>query len=190
MSEEIPEYYRDTCVFIAYLNDDRAAYGALVDDIQQFLDEAQRGECRIHCSTITIVEITKNRMKPDRYDSFPAFLRAFASAVIPVTPDPNIMALASELRSLTYTKTGGERKLHTPDAVHLASAISLRETFRVPLKAFHTFDNGKTRGAEGPGTPLLTFETWCEKCADDPLARKVIEMTRSHPIHPNKKLNL
>jgi hypothetical protein len=67
------------------------------------------------------------------------------------------------LRSLTYTKTGGVRKLHTPDAIHLASAPALVESYGIgELEAFHTFDGGKSRGIDGPGTPLLGFETWYE----------------------------
>lgn len=187
MADEIPQYYWDTCVFIAYLNEDRDAYGDLVDDIGQFLLDAKEKKAVIHCSTITIAEITKGNIKGTRNSSFLEFLNEFSAAVVPISPDPNVMALASELRSLTYTKTGGTRKLYTPDAIHLASALTLIDTYGVPLTAFHTFDNGKSRGAEGPGTPLLTFETWCESCADDPLAQKVIALNRSHPVHPDKR---
>ena len=91
---------------------------------------------------------------------------------------------------MIYTKIGGERKFYIFDVVYLVFAISLCEIFRVFLKVFHMFDNGKTRGVEGFGMSLLMFEIWCEKCADDLLACKVIEMIRSHSIHLNKKLNL
>ena len=185
---EMPHYYWDTCVFIAHFNADRATYGGLIDDIGQFLRESRNGQCVIHCSTITIAEITRDKTVTPDHANFSEFLRDFSSAVVPVSPDPNIMAIASELRSLAYIKTGGTRKLHVPDAIHLASAIALTDTYGVTLSGFHTFDNGKTRGAEGPGTPLLTFETWCEQCADDPLAEKVIDMPRSKPEHPNKQL--
>lgn len=135
MADRRPEYYWDTCVFIAYLNDDRDAYGSIIDDIGQFLDEALRGEVRIHCSTITIAEITRSNMAAGRRGNFPEFLQAHQSAVVAVTPDNNIMSLASELRSLTYTKTGGIRKLLTPDAIHLASAIALDNYYGVSLTA-------------------------------------------------------
>ncbi len=188
MTAEIPNYYWDTCVFIAHLNDDKAAYGDLVDDINQFLNEAAIGECVIHCSTITIAEITRSHLK--KADKFESFMKAFHGTVVPLSPDPNLMALASELRSLTYTKSNGTRKLQTPDAIHLASALTLIDVYGVPLTAFHTFDNGKSKGPDGPGTPLLSFETWCEKCKDDPLAKKVIELNRCKPEHPNKKMVL
>lgn len=190
MADPAPHYYWDTCVFIAHLNEDRAAYGPLIDDIKQFLSEAQSGKCFIYCSTITIAEITRANAAKSTHDSFLSFLDDFKSAVIPISPDPNVMALASELRSLTYVKTGGERKLLTPDAIHLASAVTLVDVYGVKLEAFHTFDSGKGRSIEGKGTPLLTFETWCGECKDDPIAQKVIGMDRCHPSHPNKGLGL
>jgi len=127
-------------------------------------------------------------MVSNKFGGFLDFLQSYRSAVVGIAPDNNIMAIASELRSLVYTKTGGERKLLTPDAIHLASAIALTDIYGVPLDAFHTFDNGKNKGPEGPGTPLLSFETWCEQCEDDPLAKKVIDMVRCHPEHPNRKM--
>jgi predicted nucleic acid-binding protein len=185
-----PHYYWDSCVFIAALNEERAAYGDIVDDMKQFLAEAKAGDCIIHCSTITIAEITKNRLKSGAHSDFSSFLRDFRSAVVPVSPDPNIMALAAELRGLTYTKTGGSRTLATPDAIHLASAIALVESYGIPsLTAFHTFDDGKAKGPNGKSVPLLSFETWCEACDKDPIAQKVIKMKRAKPLHPAKKLS-
>lgn len=100
------------------------------------------------------------------------------------------MRTASELRSLVYKKSNGERKLSTPDAIHLASALTLDEVYGVGIEAFHTFDNGKSRDHDGKGVPMLTFETWCTECANDPLAQKVINLNRSKPNHPNKQLDV
>lgn len=183
----VPQFYWDTCVFIAHLNDDRVAYGATVDDIGQFLREAKDGKCQIHCSAITIAEVTKDKIRSGKWQ-FAEFLRDYRDAVIPVLPDAQVMAVAAELRSLTYTKTGGKRKLDTPDAIHLASALVLTDVYGVALDAFHTFDNGGKRGFEGPGVPLLTYETWCEQCQNDPLAKKVMAMKRERPDHPARDM--
>ena len=118
MASSPRQYYWDTCVFIAYLADERDGFGSLVDDIGQFLSEAQRGECVIHCSTITMAEITRHNCKVET--DFDAFLDQWGAGIVPISPDPNTMRLASELRSAIYLKTGGERKLHTADAIHLA----------------------------------------------------------------------
>jgi predicted nucleic acid-binding protein len=187
---DTPQFYWDTCVFIAHLNSERAKYGTTLDDIAQYLDEAREGKCIIHCSAITIAEVTKEKMVDPAKWQFTEFLRDFSDAVIPVFPDINVMALAAELRSLKYTKTGGERKLGTPDAIHLASAIILQDVYGVTLDAFHTFDNGGKRDPEtnSKGVPLLSYETWCEQCLADPIARKVINLKRVRPEHPAKQM--
>src|SRR5688500_5356612 len=102
---EVSHYYWDTCIFVAHFNDARAAYGQLIDHIKQFLEEAQAGTIRIYCSTLTIAEVGPNAINPDHRD-FQRFLTDFKAAIIPISPDPNIMALAAELRCLPYAKNG------------------------------------------------------------------------------------
>lgn len=188
MSDALKQYYWDTCVFIAFLNDERDDHGAVIDDIGQFLGDARDGKCVIHCSTLTIAEITRTSFQGDS-KSFEAFQKLWGGGLIPMSPDPNTMRLASELRSLEYAKTGGFRKLHTPDAVHLASALTLEEAFGVKLDAFHTFDKGGRRDpVDGKGVPLLGYEDWCERCSDDPLAKRVIDLPRMPPHHPERTL--
>jgi predicted nucleic acid-binding protein len=180
--------YWDSCVFIAHLADDKEAYADYLEDIGQFLREAQKGDLTIHCSTITIAEITKANLRSSL--NYEDFQKLWGAGIVPVTPDVNMMKTASELRSLVYTKTGGERKLSTPDAIHLASALGLQETYGVKIDAFHTFDMGKSRDHDGKGVPMIGFEDWCEKCKDDPLAKKVVDLTRCKPEHPNKGLDV
>lgn len=182
------QYYWDTCVFIAYLADERDGFGSMVDDIGQFLADAQRCDCVIHCSTITMAEITRHNCKPEK--NFDAFLAQWGSGIVPISPDPNTMRIASELRSAIYLKTGGERKLHTADAIHLATAITLTDAYGVTLDEFHTFDKGKKRDPEGKGVPLLGFETWTEMCAEDPLVKRIIDLKRCMPQHPMMELGL
>src|SRR5690554_6467331 len=113
MPTNLKQYYWDTCVFIAHLADERDAYDDIIDDISQFLEEASRGECIIHCSTITIAEITRANCK-GRHD-YNNFMALWGGGIVPLSPDPNAMKVASELRSLVFAKTGGTRKLGTPD---------------------------------------------------------------------------
>lgn len=188
MSAEIPAYYWDSCVFIAYLNDERDAYGTRIDDIGQFLDEARSGKCKIYCSTLTLAEITRKTLKTARVASFSDFLADFRSVIVPIDPDPTTMMMAGHLRGFSYTKTGGERKLMTPDAIHFATALTLVDTYKVPLDAFHTFDAGKAKGPEGNGVPMLGYETWCEQCASDEAVKRVIALSREPPIHPSPRL--
>lgn len=187
MSDVVRQYYWDTCVFVAHLADEREAYGSVIDDIGQFLEESGK-DCMIHCSTITMAEITRAHTKGDK--DFDEFMKLWGGGIVPYSPAPNTMRLASELRGLVYTKTKGERKLHTPDAIHLASALTLIDDYGVQLEAFHTFDKGGKRDPEGKGVPLIGFEEWCEQCGDDPLARRVIDLNRTQPLHPNRRLDL
>jgi len=178
LSEPAQHFLWDSCVFIAYLADDRAAYGQAIDDIGQYLDEARQGTCRIYCSTITLAEVTRDRMVKSN-DTFNAFLRSFRSAIVPIDPNPNIMITAGHLRGFTYTKNGGNRRLGTPDAIHLATALALQDSFRVPLDALHTFD----RGMNGKAAPIIGLEDWCDGCKDDEVVRKVIALKREPPLH-------
>jgi predicted nucleic acid-binding protein len=109
------------------------------------------GHCRLYTSTITLAEITKLNLKSPEYGTFSEFLGNFRSVVIPVDPNPQAMLRASHLRRMIYTKTTGKRKLATPDAIHIATALALCDAFGVTLDAFRTFDGGKGRGgADGP----------------------------------------
>lgn len=181
--------YWDTCVFLAYLNDERQTYGTQIDHIDQFLREANDGKWRIFCSTITIAEITLRDIGTGGSQAFDAFLKDFASAVVQVSPDPVIMKIASDLRGVSYAKGGGNRKLLTPDAIHLATAISLQENFEVPLSYFHTFDSGKAKGPEGKAVPLLGYETWVPTIPGR-AAGLAAALSREKPQHPNPQFSI
>ncbi len=60
MSIQGQHLYWDTCVFIAHLNKETDSYGSLIDNIDQFLEEAKAGQHWIYTSTITIAEVTAN----------------------------------------------------------------------------------------------------------------------------------
>ena len=184
-------WYWDTCVFVAYLNENHQGYGHYVDHIGQFLDDCARGDCVIYTSTLTIAEITEKRLISSCYGDFSEFLAEYSGSVIQVAADPTVMTLASKIKGLTYTKTGGEREVGTPDAIHLASALTLVSDYGVTLNGFHTFDNGKSKALEGGrSVPLLSYQEWCEQCITDPVAKRVIALGRCKPDHPNPKLPL
>ena len=184
---KLKNVYWDTCVFIAHLAGDNA-YLDYLSDIDQFLREASDSnvDVTIHCSTLTIAEITKSNLHAGL--DYEDFTQLWGGGIVPLSPDPNVMRIASELRSMVYKKTGGQRKLSTPDAIHLASTIFLQDTYKLKIDAFHTFDSGKSRDHNGKGVPMLGFENWCSECADNPLAKKVIALNRCKPEHPNKMM--
>ncbi len=183
-------YYWDACVFIAHLNDEQDKHGAHVEHIQQFLDESRNGQCTIYTSSITIAEIPSNRLKSAEYGTFAEFLDDFQGSIIPIGADPNVMAIAAQIRGLPFVKQGSRREVGTPDAIHLASALVLTSDYGVPLTAFHTFDNGKSKMPEGKTVSLLALETWCDACRDDPLAKRLIALSRIRPLHSDPRLPL
>jgi predicted nucleic acid-binding protein len=191
MSDHLQHFYWDTCIFIAYLNGENLAYGQAVDDIAQYLAEAIVGSCRIYTSTLTIAEIPRSRLKgTSGFATFRDFLEDYRGAVTQIAPDPNVMEMAGDLHSMKYTKNGGNRILETPDAIHLASAVALEKSYGVSLDAFHTFDNGGQRSIGGRAVPILTYETWCEPCKNEPIVQEVIRLNRARPMHPAPRFSL
>lgn len=180
--------YWDTNIFVAYLNDERAAYGTYIDHIGQYLEEAKDGKCVVYTSALTIAEVPKRRLVRSNYGSFTEFLNDYEGIVVQVAADPPIMRVAAEIKNLRYQKSGGVREVGTPDAIHLASALALGDTYGVSLTAFHNFDSGKGKGTEGRAVPLLSYEDWCGGCSNDPVAKRVIALRRMRPDHPNPRL--
>ena len=188
----MPAYYWDSCIFIAHFNNERSTHNHLIDHIKQFLDESQAGKCHIYSSSITIAEITERTLRTVAVGTFRDFLKDFQSSIILIDPDPNTMTIASHLRSQVYVQPGAKsRHLGTPDAIHLATAINLKEIYDVELDGFHTFDAGKSRGVDGgKGMPLIGFQNWTENCQSDRWVKKVVALNRSRPEHPTPLLNV
>lgn len=183
-------YFWDSCVFAAFLRDETSAYD--IDSIEQYLEEARDGKCLIYSSTMSSAEVLPSHLKTGAVGSFEEFLEDFKGAIIPIDPNPNIMTLSGALRDLPYKKGAStRRRLGTPDAVMLATAIHIQEAHRVSLTCFHTFDKGKKKDAEGTGSvPLIGYETWCEGFTPTQmaLAKRVIDIKRIEPIHPQPHL--
>lgn len=177
--------YWDSCVFIAYLNDEKDAYGTIINDIGQYLNDAKLGKCTIYCSTISIAEVIPKYLKNTAHTKFIDFLRDYSSCIVQIGADPIVMGIAADLKSLPYKFGSANRRLMTPDAIHLATVLTLKDAYNVEIDAFHTFDKGKAKGPEGKGIPLLGFEKWCEGIEADPLAKRVIDMKREQPNHPS-----
>lgn len=181
--------YWDACVFVAYLNEEQDAYGPYIEHIAQYLRECKERKCVIYTSTISIAEITDSCMKKNvTYGNFTSFLNDYQSLIIPIEATPNIMRIAASIKGLVYAKTGGRRVVGTGDAIHLASALALDDTYGVGLSKFHTFDAGNSKGVDGKAVPILGFETWCEACKSDLSATKIMNMPRERPSHPSPEL--
>jgi len=187
---EIENYFWDSCVFAAYLKDEQAAYD--IASIQAYLSEAKSGKARIYCSSISSGEVLPSHIKGG--GTFEDFMADYEGAVIQHDPDPNIMTMCGRFRDLPYKKgQSTNRRLSTPDAIILATAVHLRDAFGVVFSAFHTFDGGGKKDLDGNRQiPILTYETWCEDFSLEQyvLAARIITLPRCKPIHPEPGLQL
>lgn len=185
----VSNLFWDSGVFTAFLCDQKDAYD--VASIAKYLEEAKAGEVKIFTSTIASAEVLPGQLV--RVGTFEEFLQDFHGAVTPIDPTPNVMRLSGSLRDLPYKKgKSANRRLGTPDAIILATAIHLQDDYGIKLDAFHTFDGGGKKDADGHGAiPMLGFETWCEgfNSGQAALAARVIALPRKRPIHPNPGLD-
>ncbi len=175
----------DSCVFTAFLCDEKDKYD--VSSIGKYLEEAKAGDLKIYTSTIASAEVLPGQLV--KVGTFEDFLQDFQGAVIPVDPAPNVMRMSGRLRDLPYKKGSSTgRRLGTPDAIILATAIHIRDAYGVALDAFHTFDGGGAKDRDGNRSiPLLGYEAWCEgfNAEQQTFAQLVIDLPRSKPLHPN-----
>jgi predicted nucleic acid-binding protein len=191
MPNGVSHLFWDSCVFTAFLRDERAAYD--VDSIAQYLIESRDGTHRIYTSSLVFAEVLPSSITKPEIGSFLDFVDDFRGAVVIVDASPDVMQLAGWLRDLPYRKGSSRgRRLATPDAIMLASAVYLVDTLGVKIDHFHTFDEGNRRGPDGRSVPMLSYEDWCEGFTGDQMAiaRPVIDLDRRRPIHPSPRLSL
>jgi predicted nucleic acid-binding protein len=144
MANGISNLFWDSCVFMAFLRDERAAYD--VDSIEQYLTESSDGRHRIYTSSLVFAEVLPSSIIKPEIGSFSDFVDDFRGAIVIIDASPDVMHLAGRLRDLPYRKgTSPGRRLATPDAIMLASAVHLQQAFGVNLNHFHTYDDGKRR---------------------------------------------
>lgn len=186
-TSKAPNYFWDSCCFIAYLNDERHAYN--IDDLEQYLDEAREGKSTIYTSTLVLAEVRPSFMKSHRAGSFSEFMDDFGGSIVLLDATPNIMQWAGYIRDLPYSKANSnKRQLSTPDAIMLATCVHLEDDLGVKVDGFHTYDKGKRRGIDGKGIPLLTYEEWCVGFSENDFAARAIRLNRGEPKHPEPRL--
>lgn len=120
--------YWDTCVFLAWMNDETRAPGDRegVGKIAKLVD---RAEVVLITATLTRAEILHSKTKAEAMKKYDLLLRR--SNVIPHNLDLPIAKLTRELMDF-YIDSDFE--LLTPDAIHLATAIHYN------AHEFQTFD--------------------------------------------------
>jgi predicted nucleic acid-binding protein len=186
MTESPSNLFWDTCVFAAYLYNEKDTYN--LADIEQYLNEAQLGKFKLYTSSLVFAEIASSKVRRNSHGSMDDLIRDLIGASVVIDASVNIFQMAGRLKDIPYRKgTSDKRVLSTGDAVMLSTALFLQDTYGVSIDAFHTFDNAKKKFV-----PLLSYEQWCEGLTGEKrkLADRVCSLSRQKPLHPTPGLAL
>ncbi len=123
-------YYWDTCLFISWLADEKRPAGDM-DGAREIIEQIKRRDGSIITSALTIAEVLSSKFPAGVFNLFEDLLKRTNITIVSV--DRKIAKLAGDLR-VHHEKE--RRKLKTPDAIHLATAIING------VSEFHTFDDG------------------------------------------------
>lgn len=129
--------YWDTCIFIAWIKNERRSNPLEMDGILECVERAERGETLIVTGQIVKPELMTVRLETEQRALLDRLMMRRCAQIL--SDNPRIMDLAGEIRAF-YLDQGHGKTLSVPDAVHLATAIYYR------VDAFYTFDKGKRGG--------------------------------------------
>lgn len=182
----------DSCILCRYLTEEPDKH---LSDINQFIDEAKAGEAEIYFSTILLAEVRPSHLKKKGHANFNELQSDLQGALRPIAPNANILMMASSLRDHPFKlarmqKNQKERVMSVPDAIHLATCVYARDALEIGDVVFHTFDDGKNKGVEGKGVPLLSFNDWSEHLAKDPVVAAVRKLEITLPLHPEPMMDV
>lgn len=112
-------HYWDTCVFLHWLSDPVKDKN-VIDAIEDIVRASERGDATIFTSTITCIEVLRGHLSVDAAEKFVAL---FPRAVEWVNVTPTIAQIAHDIRDYYHSRLP-QKKLKTPDCIHLATAIA------------------------------------------------------------------
>lgn len=180
-------FFWDSNIFIAYINNEQS-HSEELEAISSILENQND---KVFTSGISLAEVTPKRINNAIHNSFLEFKNSLQSEIDIINPSPNILINAGLLKDYPYEKDkSSKRVLTTGDAIMLATALEVEDTYGIKLEAFHTFDKGRGKGnPEGKGIPLIGFETWVKSNPPD-LVNKVVNLNRCIPSTSIKKTHL
>ena len=131
-TEKTTIYYWDACAYLAWLKDERDAYGdAAIDALGRIIKENFDRNAAIATSTITLIEVLSSSLTEEQEKRFRGSFRPANHVMYDV--DPPVALKAREFRE----RFRSGKKLPTADAIHLATAVICRANVLI------TFDEGK-----------------------------------------------
>ncbi len=135
-------FYWDTCVFIAWLKDEKRPSGEM-DGVRAVIEGFKKRHFRIFTSVITFTEVTEAKVGAGVINMFEDLFKRPDLGRINV--DPRVAKLARDLRDYYSARPEefNNKTLSVPDSIHLATAILYRAS------EFHTFDRKNRNGSLG-----------------------------------------
>lgn len=127
-----PVYYWDSCLFIAWMKDEKRPPGDM-EGLAEVVAMVDAQDCLIVTSVNTRGEVLDSTLTSAAREQFknllchPSF--TFADVSLPISE------LASQIRDFYNAKKPQSIKVKLPDATHLATAIAYKD-----IDEFHTFD--------------------------------------------------
>ena len=115
-------FYWDTCVFIAWLKDEKRPSGEM-DGVRAVIEGFKKRHFRIFTSVITFTEVTEAKVGAGVINMFEDLFKRPDLGRINV--DPRVAKLARDLRDYYSARPEefNNKTLSVPDSIHLATAI-------------------------------------------------------------------
>lgn len=150
--------------------------------------------------SVLFAELRPSSFKPGNFATLNDFVRYIRSIVTVVNPDPYTMLRAAHLRDFKWRRPPSKRSadekarcMTLGDAIHIASALYVKEAMNVPDLEFLTFDNSADKSVEtDPDTkslPLLNLEEFTHEISSDPDVFAVVSLPRLRPVLPQSTID-
>lgn len=133
MAGSNPQYYWDTCIFLAWLKDEKTRKPGEMDGVREYINRLNKRQVSLMTSVLTLTEISVAKIPAGTDGLLDQVMQRPNMAKLPV--DMRIAKLARDLRNFYISKNGPSgMTLTVPDALHIATAILYK------ANEFHTFD--------------------------------------------------
>ncbi len=127
-------YYWDTCLFCAWLKDEKRDIREM-DGVRDIIEKIKKRQASLITSTLTLAEVLPSKCPVGTYELFEDLLKRTTIQVRAV--DRKTAKLAGDIRDHYIKNPLNGKNLAVPDSIHLATAIISG------VAEFHTFDAGK-----------------------------------------------
>ena len=136
-----PVYSWDTSVFLAWMNEEK---GAPLGDIALVVDEIDKNKAILVVSVLVVPEVLETKMTDDQKAKFNSFLQRSNVQLIATT-----LAIAQKARGIRDKGAAEGRKIKTPDATIIATAIVQR------CDVLHSLDDRGSGPLKLNGSPIV-----------------------------------